>query len=137
MSEQLHLEVLTPHQKVLEAKVDWVAIPGEMGELGILPEHVPLMTTIKSGLLSFAADGETKHLAVHYGYAQVEGLKVRILSEMAERLEDIDLDRARDAESRARETLQGMISEQEAEEYRVQKYEAKLQRAFVRQSLSG
>lgn len=135
MADQLHLEIVTPQQIVLETDVDWVTVPGGEGEFGVLPEHVPLVTTLDSGILQFEADGTVNRVAVHYGYAQVLGSTVTVLSEMAERAEDIDLARARDAESRARQTLQELIAKQDEEENRLQKYECKLQRAIVRQSL--
>lgn len=137
MAEQLTLEVITPNQTLLHTTVDWVTLPGSEGELGILPQHVPLVTNLDSGILRFEAEGRTSLLAVHYGYAQVQGSTVTVLSEMAERAEEIDLSRAKEAEQRARQTLQELIGKQNDEEQRVQKFEAKLKRAIVRQTLGG
>ncbi len=132
---QLELEIVTPGQMVLQADADWVTIPGTEGELGVLPEHVPLVTALDTGVLQFASQGSVKRVAVHYGYAQVQGSTVTVLAQMAEEVAAIDLDRARDAERRAREKLQELLAAQTEEDGRVEKYEAKLKRALVRLSL--
>ena len=136
MAEQLQLEIVTPGQMVLETGADWVTVPGSEGELGILPEHVPLVTALESGVLQLAADGQVKRIAVHYGYAQVQGTTVTVLAQMAEQANGIDLGRAKDAERRACEKLAELAGARQEEEDRVQKYEAKLKRALVRQSLA-
>ena len=135
MAEQLQLEIVTPSQMVLETSAEWVTVPGSEGELGILPEHVPLVTSLDSGILQFSSDGAVKRVAVHYGYAQVEGTTVTVLAQMAEDAEAIDLGRAQQAERRAREKLAEISSAQNEEENRMEKFEAKLKRAIVRQSL--
>ncbi|MCZ6628136.1 MAG: F0F1 ATP synthase subunit epsilon [SAR324 cluster bacterium] len=137
MAEQLKLEIVTPQHTVLETEASWVVVPGTEGELGILPEHVPLMTTLGSGVLQFDREGGVSRVAVHYGYAQVQSDTVTILAEMAEQADDIDVARARDAEQRARSELQELISKQNEEETRIKKCEAKLSRALVRQSASN
>ena len=137
MAEQLTLEVITPDQTLLQTTVNWVTLPGTEGELGILPQHVPVVTTLDSGILQFEAEGRTSRLAVHYGYAQVQGSTVTVLSEMAERADEIDLSRAKDAEQRARQALQELIGRQDDEEQRLQKFEAKLKRAIVRQTIGA
>lgn len=137
MTEQLQLEIITSHEKLMESKVDWVTIPGSEGELGILPNHVPLVTALDTGIVQIGVDGGVQKVAVHYGYAQVSGNSVIILSEMAESAEKVDVERAKDAETRARDTLREMVAAQEEESARIDKYEAKLSRALVRQSLTG
>ena len=135
MAEQLQLEIVTPERMVLNVSADWVTVPGSEGELGILPEHVPLVTALETGVLQYAADGAVNRLAVHYGYAQVQGTTVMVLAQMAEQSDGIDKSRAQDAERKAREKLAELISAQNEEEYRIDKYEAKLKRALVRLSL--
>ncbi|MDH4246782.1 MAG: F0F1 ATP synthase subunit epsilon, partial [Deltaproteobacteria bacterium] len=100
------------------------------------PEHLPLTTTMESGVLQFERGGKTVKLAVHYGYASVSEDAITVLSEMVEKGEEIDLERARGAESKARVELQKLISEQGAEEHLMNKYEAKLKRAIIRQQAS-
>ena len=135
MADKLHLEIVTPQEILLETEADWVTVPGAEGEFGVLPEHVPLVATLDSGILQFQSDGTVSRVAVHYGYAQVRGATVTVLSEMAERPENIDLARARDAEGRARQTLQELAARQDEEESRLKKFQCKLERALVRQSL--
>jgi len=136
MADRLTLEVLTPQSQVLTVETPWVTIPGAMGELGVLPEHVPLVTTIDSGILQYEENGQRQRAAVHYGYAQVRGNHVLLLAEMVEFGVHIDRRRAENAERRAREELHGETSEQSETRERAGKYEAKLKRALVRQQAS-
>ncbi|HUJ73537.1 MAG TPA: ATP synthase F1 subunit epsilon [bacterium] len=135
MAEQLHLRILTPQKEVLSTDASSVVLPGTLGELGILPQHVALVTTLASGILRYTVGNEEKGVAVHYGYAQVRDDQVMVLAEMAEQVSDLDRDRVRSAEQRARESLKRLQAEQVSEEERMTKYEAKLTRALVRQSL--
>lgn len=137
MAEQLTLDILTPQRRVLSTETPWVTVPGSQGELGILPEHIPLVTTVDSGILAYEREGQRRRAAVHYGYAQVQGDTVTVLAEMVELAEEVDLERARNAAQRAREMLRQLSAEKEAERQRMEVYEAKLKRALVRQQLAG
>ena len=134
MADTLRLELVTPQRRLIEVETPWVTLPGTAGELGILPDHVPLLTTISTGIMRWSQKGEEYRAAVHYGYAQVAGNRVSVLVEMAERRGDIDLARAQMAEERARKELRELRDEA-AEESRVKKYEAKLGRAMTRLGL--
>ena len=134
MAEQLHLEVITANKQLLDTVADWVSIPGTEGELGVLPEHVPVVTKLDSGLLRYSLDGKESAIAVHYGYAQLAANRVTVLPDMAETGTDVDIPRAKLAEQRAREELQRLQREQN-EYNRLKIYESKLKRAMVRQSL--
>ena len=140
MANQLSLEVVTPYRTVLIEDVDSVTLPGIEGELGILPEHVPLLTTLDTGIMSYVnGSGNTQAIAVHWGYAQVDGNNVRVLAELAETADEIDLPRAQEAEKKAKELLQSgdpTTSEWEDEERRQIIYENKLRRSFVRQAVA-
>jgi F-type H+-transporting ATPase subunit epsilon len=136
MAELLHLEVLTPHKRVISLDTPFVIVPGTEGELGILPQHVPLVTTVDTGILQYEENGQRRRAAVHYGYAQVQGDRVTVLSEMVELGVDIDRRRAQSAEQRARDSLRGTIAPQSAERDREKKYESKLRRSMVRQQAS-
>ena len=140
MSEQLNLEVVTPHRTVLVEDVESVTLPGIEGELGILPEHIPLLTTLDTGIMSYkSSSGKTQAIAVHWGYAQVEGNSVRVLAELAETAEEIDLQRAKEAEKKAKNMLVSGISsttDLEDEQSRQKKYEGKLKRSIVRQTVA-
>ena len=138
MSNQLNLEVVTPHRTVLVEDVDSVTLPGMEGELGILPEHIPLLTTLDTGIVTYSSSGKTQAIAVHWGYAQVEGNSVSVLAELAETAAEIDLERAKDAENKAKETLVSgdPATDWRAEERRQNKYESKLKRSIVRQAVA-
>ena len=140
MSEQLNLEVVTPNRTVLVEDVESVTLPGIEGELGILPEHIPLLTTLDTGIMSYkSSSGKTQAIAVHWGYAQVEGNSVRVLAELAETADEIDIERAKDAEKKAKDILltgAPTTSSWEKEESRQNKYESKLKRSIVRQKVA-
>ena len=136
----LSLEIVTPQRKVLEAQTEWVTLPGSEGEMGILPEHIPLVTTLETGLVTYAGEQGNQSLAVHWGYAQVEKNRVTVLAELAESVEDIDVERARDAEIRAKEELSQInlsADDWESEKRRLDKYELKLKRSLVRQQAAS
>ena len=140
MADKLSLEVVTPFRTVLNEDVDSVTLPGIEGELGILPEHVPLLTILDTGIMFYVNDsGNTEAIAVHWGNAQVEGNNVRVLAELAETADEIDLPRAQEAEKKAKELLQSgnpNSSEWEDEENRQKIYENKLSRSIVRQAVA-
>jgi F-type H+-transporting ATPase subunit epsilon len=137
MPEPIHLQIITPQREVLSTDTAWVVLPGSEGELGILPQHINLVTTLGSGILKFGEGARTAGVAVHYGYAQVHSDQVIVLAEMAETAQDVDLARALNAEQRARGDLAKALSLQEAEEVRMRKYEGKLRRSLVRQQLAN
>lgn len=140
-TDQLLLTVVTPARKILEAYALWVTVPGSEGEMGILPEHAPLLTTIHSGIITYQdpKSGESHSLAVHDGYAQVDGKGVTVLSQMAESKDEIDLDRAREAEKKASHELAQLQSDKgpTAKESKVRQLEDRIRRAQTRQSLAG
>ena len=140
MADKLSLEVVTPFRTVLNEDVDSVTLPGIEGEMGILPEHVPLLTTLDAGIMSYVnGNGKTQAIAVHWGYAQVDGNNVRVLAELAETAHEIDLSRAQKAEKTAKELLQSekpTSLDWEDEESRQKVYENKLQRSVVRQAVA-
>jgi len=140
MADKLSLEVVTPFRTVLNEGVDSVTLPGIEGELGILPEHVPLLTTLDTGIMSYVnGSGKKQAIAVHWGYAQVDGNNVRVLAELAETADEIDIPRAQEAEKKAKELLQSgdpATSEWEDEESRQKIYENKLSRSVVRQAVA-
>ncbi len=124
----LHLEVITPERKVYEDDVDMVIAPGSEGYLGILPHHAPLLTALGPGEFRVKKGGIEEILAVFGGFMDVRADRVVVLTEAAERAEDIDAQSAQAARERAQEMLQaGTLSA--ADEARAR---ASLQRALVR-----
>ena len=101
----LALEIVTPERPLVQETVDEVAMPGSEGELGVLPGHTPLLTTLKPGVLWYR-QGDTKHyVAVGQGFAEVLPDRVTVLTQVAERAEDIDVTRAEAARQRAEQRL--------------------------------
>ena len=101
----LRLEIVTPEQKTYSDDVDSVVIPGIEGELGIMPDHVPLMTQLTPGELRVLKGGEEIRLAVGEGFVEVCDNKVAILTDMAVAESDIDASAAEDAVRRAEEAM--------------------------------
>ncbi len=101
----LHLEIVTPEQKTYADEVDSVVIPGVEGELGVLPQHVPLMTQLLPGELRVMKGGEELRLAVGEGFVEITADKVAVLTDMAVKESDIDESAAEDAVRRAEEAM--------------------------------
>jgi len=107
LPDALELIIVTPQRQLLRAKVAAVQLPGADGELGILPGHAPLITELGNGELSYLSKsgGEPVPLAVLSGFAEVLPDRVTVLAETAERPEEIDVERAKQALARAEQRL--------------------------------
>lgn len=99
------LEVVTPAKKLFSEDVRFVVVPGVVGELGILPDHAPLMTALKIGIMKVQQEGKTFKMAVSGGFMEVRNSRVTVLADSAERVEDIDRHRAEAAKERAEKRL--------------------------------
>jgi len=105
MGETLRLEVVTPSRRVLESRASEVRIPGALGELGVLPGHTPLLTSLGTGEVTWF-DGETTGcLVVQGGFAEVQPDAVTVLASVAEAVDEIDLEAARATLAEAQEKL--------------------------------
>jgi F-type H+-transporting ATPase subunit epsilon len=98
---KLRLDIVTAEKLVYSEEVDEVVAPGIEGQLGILPQHSPLMTMLSPGELLVKQDGNEINLAVSGGFMEVRPDRVTILADTAERAEEIDLARAEEARKRA------------------------------------
>ncbi len=103
----MRLELATPTRQLVSAEADEVVAPGSEGYFGVLPGHAPFLTTLGSGEVSYRHGREEGHLAVIGGFAEVQGDRVMILAETAERPEEIDRERAERARQRAEQRLAG------------------------------
>lgn len=133
MADKLRLELVTPYKKVLSQEVDEVTAPGSIGEFGVLPGHTPMLTTLKIGELSYRQGGESFHLAVNWGYVEIQDDQVTVLVETAEPADEIDLARAKAALGRAEEALK----ELSAEDKEFLSMQAALERALIRIQVAG
>lgn len=108
---KLKVEIITAERVVLQEDVDMVVAPGIEGQLGILPHHVPLLTTLQVGELRLKKGDEEISLAVTGGFLEVQPDRVVILADAAERAEEIDIARAEMAKKRAEERLAKRVTE--------------------------
>ena len=102
---KIKLEIVTPERLLLSEEVDEVTIPGSEGYLGILPGHLPLLTTIGTGVLSYRKGNQKTSLAASGGFAEVLPDRVIIMADSVERADEIDVSRARAAKEKAERQL--------------------------------
>ena len=112
----LKLEIVTPEARIFSDEVDTVVLPGVEGELGILPAHAPLVTTLQCGELRITKAGKTTEMAVGEGLVEVTGAYARILTDMAIDVESIDEKAVEEALERARHSLESMKHGEQQEE---------------------
>jgi F-type H+-transporting ATPase subunit epsilon len=109
------LEVVTPDKLIFSEYVDQVTAPGTEGDFGVLPGHCPFLTTLRIGELEYRIGEKVQHLSVLWGFTEVTPTRVTVLAEVAEKAEDIDVERAKQkvAEAEARLERGGIPSELE------------------------
>jgi F-type H+-transporting ATPase subunit epsilon len=105
MPDALQLEIVTPEKMVVKGSAADVMIPGKSGYLDVLPGHAPLITELAVGKITYHNPAGEHHVCVAWGFAEVLPDKVTILAETAERPQDIDVNRAREAKQRAEQRL--------------------------------
>src|SRR5262245_19917004 len=101
----LKLEFVTPAQAIVHDEVDEVQLPGEEGSFGVLPGHAPLLAALSTGVMWYRKGTDTKYAFISGGFVEVLPDRVSVLAQVAERAEDIDLERADAAKRRAEEIL--------------------------------
>ena len=105
MADVLQLEIATPERQLVSEQVTEVQIPGKGGYMGILPGHAALLSELGTGSLSYVAGGKRRFLSLHGGFLEVHEDHVRVLANLAEPAEEIDVERARRALQRSQEQL--------------------------------
>ena len=116
MKQKLILSIVTPEKQLVFEEVDQVNVPGTEGDMGILYDHAPILTVLRSGQLSYEKEGETVVLVVSGGYLEVTDNRVTILAETGEFLQEIDRERAECAQAEAEKRL-GETTDISEEEY--------------------
>jgi F-type H+-transporting ATPase subunit epsilon len=101
----IDLQIVTPDRLLVHEQVDEVQIPGSEGYFGVLPGHTPLLASLAVGELWFRKGPDKTYLAIAFGFAEVLPDRVTILARIAERAEDIDIERAESARQRAEDRL--------------------------------
>jgi len=101
----IDLQIVTPDRLIVQDQVDEVEVPGAEGYFGVLPGHTPMLAALAVGELWYRKGQEKLYLSIAYGFAEVLPDRVTILARLAERAEDIDIERAESARRRAEERL--------------------------------
>jgi F-type H+-transporting ATPase subunit epsilon len=102
---EIELQIVTPEHLLVQDRVDEVQIPGSAGYFGVLPGHTPMLAALKVGQLWYRKGQEKTYLSIAFGFAEVLPDRVTILARIAERAEDIDIERAEAARQRAERYL--------------------------------
>jgi F-type H+-transporting ATPase subunit epsilon len=105
MATTLKLEIVTPEEKIYSEDVEMVTLPGSEGELGVYPNHVPVLTALKPGELRIVKDGRETAMAIGEGFVEIKTDGVSILTDMALQSEKIDIAAAEEAVARAQAAM--------------------------------
>ncbi|HET6465729.1 MAG TPA: F0F1 ATP synthase subunit epsilon [Nitrospiria bacterium] len=130
-AKKILLEVATPDHLLLSREVDEVIAPGSEGEFGVLPGHAHFLSMLKIGELRYRVGDQTNYMSVLWGFAEVTPTKVTILAEIAEKAEDIDVERAQAAVERAEQRLQVGGLPSELKEAQISLEKARLRRKIA------
>ena len=114
MANTLKLEIVTPEARIYSADAEMVTLPAIEGEMGVYPQHVPLMTQIVAGEISIRSASTDHYFAVGDGFVEITGDHVTILTDMAMNVDDIDEAAAEAARQRAAARLNEKLNDEEA-----------------------
>ena len=137
MAHKLLLEVVTPEKLLLSQQVDMVIAPGSEGEFGVLPGHCHFLSTLRIGELRYQTEDIWHYMSVLWGFAEVTPAKVTILAEVAEKAEDIDVERAQTAVEQAEQRLQVGGLPSEVKEAAISLEKARLRRRIAERARRG
>ena len=126
----IRCEIVSQDRTVFQGDVDIVVLPGSAGEMGILPHHAPVLTTLKYGVIKIRRNNKEELFAVAGGVAEVQPTIVTILADAVENIADIDIVRAKAARKRAEDALANLSPETDRDSYLVM--EAALRRSNLR-----
>ncbi len=105
MESQIHLEIVTPNGTIVNENVDYIGLPGNSGELGILPHHIPLLSILTIGKVYYKKNDLIQNFFVSGGFVDISENHAVILTEAAEHAKNIDIARAQEAQKRAEERI--------------------------------
>lgn len=129
MSKKIHFQIITPERVVYEDEITQATIPTKQGQITILPNHIPLISIINPGELIIKKNNQEVPLFVSGGFVEVrKGNKIVILADSAEKVEEIDEERA----EKARERALSLQKEKFTDEIKFSEAAAALERALVR-----
>lgn len=131
MAGTILLEVVTPEKLLLSQQVDEVIAPGSEGEFGVLPGHCHFLSTLRIGELRYRIGDQTNSMAVLWGFAEVTPTKVTVMAEVAEKAEDIDVERATDKVAEEERRLQAGGLPSEVKEAQISLEKARLRKKIA------
>lgn len=137
MAGKILLEVVTPEHLLLSKQVDEVIAPGTDGEFGVLPGHAAFLTTLKIGELQYKIDNAWHYMSVLWGYAEVNPSKVTILAEVAEKAEDINVERAAQKVAEAEQRLKTGGLPSDVKEAQISLEKARLRKKIAERAKRG
>ena len=129
----IKLEIVTPEKKVFDETVDSVTVPTATGEVGILPNHAPLISSLRSGILSYTRGNTTEKMVISGGFLEVSTNTASVLANIAETSEEIDTNLAR----QEREAAEKIVSNWKGTEEELEGELEKLERATARLQLAS
>ena len=132
---RLLLEVVTPEKLLISQPVDMVVVPGSEGDFGVLPGHCPLLSLLRIGELQYKVGEQTQYVSILSGFAEVTSNKVTVLADVAEKAEDIDVERAEAAVARAEERLERGGLPSDVEEAKIHREKARLRKKIAERAL--
>ncbi|MFA6322477.1 MAG: F0F1 ATP synthase subunit epsilon [Candidatus Buchananbacteria bacterium] len=112
---KLKFKIVTPEKVVYQKEIDQVTLPTQSGEITVLPNHVPLLSALKAGELVIKEEGKEIALAVSGGFVEIRANEVIVLTDSAERAEEIDEERAQAARLRAEKLMEEMKNREDVD----------------------
>jgi F-type H+-transporting ATPase subunit epsilon len=125
----IQCDIVTQERSVFSQEVDYVSLPGSEGVMGVLPNHVPMLTALAFGEVMVRNKGDEQYFAIGGGYAEIQPDRVIVLADSAERADEIDLERAEAARAKAENAMKTGVPEDAP---RYAQIEAALKRAQIR-----
>ena len=132
MAKTIHVDIVSAEQEIFSGEAEMVIAPGEAGELGIMPEHMPMLTRVKPGTLRIQKGGEEEIIYVSGGMMEVQPDRVTVLVDTSVRAHDLDEAKAMEAERLAKEALTNRTAAMDIAKAQAELAEAVAQLAAIR-----
>ena len=132
MAKTIHVDIVSAEASIYSGEAERVVAPGEAGELGILPEHVPLLTRIRPGTVRIRNGAEEEVIYVSGGMMEVQPDSVTVLADTSIRAHDLDEAKAMEAERQAKEALANRTGQMEVAQAQAELAQAAAQLAAIR-----
>lgn len=133
----MQLTIITPEKTAYDGEADYVVLNTEDGEIGILPGHLPLVTLLRPGDVQVEKGGQREFLAVDKGFAEVSDDRIRVLTEAAIDVDEIDLEAVAKAEERARRFLAEAEGQKDLDPHELERAHGSLRFAIAQRLAKG